>query len=278
MDDDNILSEVETLILMVLETGSAKECKERVTKCHTVPGWEIVNDDQGKLLKLPDMAPSSVFTTQLGTDGHERLFSRDYKDLLCHPVEIFGDSAETAMIVKDTLTVKWTGFRRLKKPPEHVVCLGKADIWYEHHYREYTQGGKPFYQKRLAIFDKNGRPLPAKKYSHWVSYDNGIDTILHASLIEDALRAESMLATISDVSELKFPVPLDSYKELFIIRDAPLTTAGRKKAILHWVAKHLRTSPKGKESQVKAHTRGVDTFDLAGIKVTLTPNVRRMAA
>ena len=276
MNDDNILSEVETLILMLLETKSARESKEVVIKCHSVPGWQIVNDDQGKLLKLPDMSPSSAFTTQLGTDGNERLFSRDFRDLLCHPVDILGDTAETVLLDNDT--VKWTGFRRLKKMPSHVVCLGKADILYEHHYRQFTQGAKPVYQKRLAIFDKSGRPLPAKKYSHWVSYDNGIDTILHASVIEDAMRAGSMLATISDATELKFPVPLDSYKELFIIRDAPLTPAGRKKAILHWVAKHLRTSPKGKESQVKAHTRGVDTFYLAGIKVTLTPNVRRMAA
>lgn len=275
MKEENILSEIETLILMLLEAKDSKESKERVVIPKNKDGYVLFGSDQGKLLHLPDMHPSSSFSAQIGEGENERLFSCDYTDLLTHPREIFGEESETVLVDKNTDTVKWTGFRRLRKPPKSVVCLGKADSWYEMHYREYGQFGRSAYQKRLAVYSKEGRPLPSKKYSHWVSYDDPASSgILHASLIEDAHRSGTMLASVSEAAEIKFPVPIDSYKEIFIIRDAPLTAAGKRKAILHWVSKHLRKTGCGRNSEVKEHTRGVDTFNIAGFNIKLSPNVR----
>jgi len=270
-----VVSEIEDMVLMLLEAKNTRElARERVIIPKNKDGYVLFGGDQGRLLHIEDMYPESAFITQIGGEN-DRLFSADFRDLIAHPCDILGERAETALIDNETGTVKWTGFKRMKKPPKGVVCVGKADAWYEMHYREFSETGRSAYQKRLAIFAKDGRPLPAKKQSHWVSYDDdAYSGILHASFIEDAMRAETMLATVSDATELKFPVPLETYKDLFIIRDAPLTTSGRRKAILHWVGGHLRNSTNGK-SKVKTHTRGVDVFDIGGIKVTLTPNCRR---
>lgn len=120
---------------------------------------------------------------------------------------------------------------------------------------------------------RNGTPLPAT--AHGISICNpkfdGSALIMTASIIEDAYRANTMLATVKDDTEIKFPVPLDDYKNVFADRDGPMTGA-RRKAIIHWVATHLRHSTRGLEYEVKRHTRGVQEFTIDGLRIRLTPN------
>ena len=92
-----------------------------------------------------------------------------------------------------------------------------------------------------------------------------------ASMIEDSHRSNTMLAAVKDATEIKFPVPLDDYKDVFADRDGPMNGA-RRKAIVHWVARHLRNSIRGKEHSVKRHTRGVQEFTIDGLRIRLTPN------
>lgn len=280
MDDDNIISSLETMILMALDANMGEAPAQGVIgRSKKRDGSQSFRKvDAGVMLQFPNMTPVSAYTTEFGDSGEERLYTTDPDFLGAHPADIFGDEAEVSVLGDDFL--RWVGMRRLRKPPRGLIYFGRPSHFYEYHYREVTLGGKQQYVKRVIPFSSTGKPLLARMSGALIC-NPGVEgdyAVLMASIIEDSCRADTMLAEFCDTAGIKFPVPLDSYKALFIIRDAPLTPAGRKKAILHWVAKHLRTSPKGKEAKVKAHTRGVDTFDLAGIKVTLTPNVRRMAA
>jgi hypothetical protein len=141
------------------------------------------------------------------------------------------------------------------------------------HTRFVDSRGNGDYYKRLIPIDKTGRPLFAKIQGHSVCAPNkeGEMLIICSSVIEDAHRANAMLAAVKDATEIKFPVPLDEYKELFSDREGPYNGA-RKKAIVHWVAKHLRSSTRGKSHAVKQHTRGVQEFKIDGLRVRLSPN------
>jgi len=102
--------------------------------------------------------------------------------------------------------------------------------------------------------------------------------ILAASIIEDVGRTGCFTASVQDSAGVIFPVPYGAQVELFQLRDGPYTPGGRRKAILHWVAKHLRRSG-NKESPVKEHMRGVHEFTVDGLMIRLSANDEaRMAA
>jgi hypothetical protein len=92
------------------------------------------------------------------------------------------------------------------------------------------------------------------------------------SLKEDAHRTNTMLASFTEHVQIKMPVAIDNYKEIFIGRKAPLTQKGRKKAIIHWVAAHMRDTKNRKCCEVKRHIRGIQEFEIDGMKIKITPN------
>ncbi len=275
MDENINTDKLEDLILMALEAKIATDTGVLLERRNK--NWITTNEDQGKMLNFDEMVPTSFFSTLMMISGSEdesqgRLFTMDKDLLMCHPSEILGDTSEVALVAENGMTLKWSGYKRRKKPVKGVVCIGKPDIWYEQHYREFSllPNRKPICQKRVAVFTKEGSLLYAKKNSHIVS--DGDIAILNASIIEDATRANSMLACVSDAVTIKFPVPYDSYKELFIVRDSPLTEAGKRKAILHWVCSHMRSGRK-KDHLVKQHTRGINSFSMGGIRIEISPNL-----
>jgi hypothetical protein len=186
---------------------------------------------------------------------------------------VFREGAEVVVFNDDGSRFQWSGFRKRKRLPKRVISTGTPDAIYEYHYRCVGADIRPHYQKRLILFDAKGRQMIAWIQGHIVSPDRQASPwpILMASIIEDANRTGTVLASVTDSLEIKFPIPLDAYKELFIVRDAPLTPAGRKKAILHWVSKHLRNTP-SKTVAVAGHTRGVDVFDIGGFRISLKHN------
>lgn len=265
---------VDTLETMLILAMSAKSDSTIKDINHRVSAkTSIYEFDANKIFKFPKRLIRSAYTADLTGD---RLFVTEAKELLTHPAEIYGSTAEVLLLTDDRL--KWTGFNKLNKKPNSTFALGKASHWYEMHYREVFINGTESYVVRPTAFDSKGNTLRIKLCDTWLDHSKNyqITAVTSASLIEDAHRSNAMLATVSEVDvgvELKFPVPLDAYKELFALRDGPYTSS-RRKAILHWVAKHLRKGKDDKKIEVKQHTRGVSDFVLDGLKIHLTVNGR----
>lgn len=264
MNDNIVLDKIETLILMSLDAKKATKVAEidagifgRQTR------------DQGDLLNFGEMSPSSAFTIDIRDEN--RIFTDSPELLLDHPAEIIGDSAEIVLLDGDVL--RWRGYRKLKKPPRGVCCIGKPSHWFEAHLRDVTASGVAEYSKRIVAINKAGNPLPTKVYGHWGCSPifEGSHLIMCSSIIEDAHRANTFLVSIKDETEIKFPVPIGDYKEVFSGREGPMS-GSRKKAIIHWVSKHLRMSKQGGMHDVKKHTRGIHEFTIDGLSIRLTPN------
>ena len=265
---DQATDTLETLILMALDANHGQTVPGTLRRDKSTGAVEELRD-QGELLRIGEMRPESSYTFDM-TDT-DRIFATTKDYLVTHPAEVLGDAAETIMMSDNIL--KWYGFRRMKAAPRGVACLGKASHWYEMHMRMVAPNGAGAYYKRVIPLSRNGSPLPAKVQSHNVCSPGieGVSLMLAASVIEDAHRAGTMLAEVKDATEIKFPVPLNDYKNVFADREGPMTGA-RRKAIVHWVACHLRHSTRGNEYEVKRHTRGVQEFTIDWLRIRLTPN------
>lgn len=263
-----IMDDLETMILLALDANH-EGVVTGVTRRDKASGGIEELRDQGELLNFSPMHPNSSYTVDM-SDG-ERIYGTTKELLLTHPAEVLGDESEVVLL--DSGTLKWRGFRRLRKPPRGVACLGIASHWYEMHMRFVSSSGTGEYFKRVVPLSRTGAPLLAKAQGHNVCTPRleGEMLVLCASVIEDAHRANTMLASVRDATEIRFPVPLDDYKAVFAGRDGPMKD-GRRRAIVHWVAQHLRNSTHGKEHAVKKHTRGIEEFMIDGIRVRLTPN------
>lgn len=263
-----LIDDLETMILLSLDANHEGVVLV-VSRRDKASGSIEELHDQGELLHFDHMLPNSSYTVDM-SDG-ERIYGATKDLLMAHPADVLGDESEVMLLDKGTL--KWRGFRRLRKPPRGVACLGIATHWYEMHMRFVSANGSGEYYKRVVPLSRTGAPLLAKVQGHNVCTPRleGEMLVLCASVIEDAHRANTMLASVKDATEIRFPVPLDDYKAVFAGRDGPIKD-GRRKAIVHWVAHHLRHSTRGKEHAVKKHTRGVEEFMIDGIRVRLTPN------
>ena len=270
---DDVTDKLETLILMALDANHGHSVPGTIRREKSTGAVQELHD-QGELLDFDEMRPSTAYTFDMA--DKERIFTTSTDYLVTHPADVLGDEAEVVMIGDGML--KWRGYRRLRRAPKGVACLGRATHWYEMHMRFVTGNGAGEYYKRVVPISRDGKPLLAQAQGHNVCTPNleGEMLVLCASVIEDAHRANTILAAVRDATEIKFPVPLDDYKDVFAERDGPMNGA-RRKAIVHWVAQHLRHSTRGKEFAVKKHTRGVQEFIIDGLRIRLTPNAQAQA-
>jgi len=269
---EEVTDRVETLILMALDANHTHQCRTTpILRNRTSKTSSTVLEihDQGDSLPFETMCPDSAYTHDL-VGG--RIYATHHTSLAAHPAEVLGDEAEIALFSERDMLFKWRGFRRLPRPPKGLAWLGIATHWYEMHQRIVSQAGHGTYTKRVIPIDRSGNPLPATYHGNVICMPGaeGITLILCASVIEDALRANTMLAQVRDATEIKFPVPIGCYKSVFAGRDGPWA-GDRRKAIVHWVASHLRRSLRGTEHVVQEHTRGVQEFRLDGMRVRLSP-------
>lgn len=257
------------MILMALDANSEHTVLTGNVIRQKKSDLKRVEYDTGHFIKIDPMLPSSSYTFD-ATDP-ERIFACHPEYLMNHPSDIVGNSAEIIML--DACGVlKWYGFRRTRKPKE-IVCIEKADQWVEFHCRRTFETGSSDYTKRLIPLNKNGVPLTAffQKSKVCDPMIEGLSLITSCSVIEDAHRSNAMLASVKDATEIKFPVPLNDYKQLFSERDGPYSS-GRRKSIIHWVASHLRKKTDGGASVVSKHTRGIQEFVIDGLKIRIEPN------
>lgn len=227
---------------------------------------EFVDYDITERVRCDDMTPNSIFTADM-TESRLLAITPDY--LMAHPADIIGDELEAALFCDDV--IKWQGYRKCKAPPRRVAALGRIAAWYEHHYRVIRPDGTGTYQKRFVPLSRSGHAVIAKMDG--LIMCNPAEATLNmcgvCSIAEDSARTNTMLASIADAVEVKFPVPLDAYKDVFALRDAPMTPSGRRRAIVHWVAGHIRRSTNGNDHKVARHTRGVEEFTIDGLRVRL---------
>lgn len=252
MSNKEKVDDIETLILMALETDNINKL--------------------GSVHHTEGMQPNSMYARDICDENRVDAFSPDY--LLCHPSETLGTEAEI-LVVDDTKYAGWLGFRQLPKKPKGLTYFGKASHFYELNSRIVFTAGKRQGVNTVIALDKLGRVIPSTftlKRGEKVSDPTRTDLVCMAcSIIEDAHRSNAMLAAVKEGKEIKFPVPLDDYKEVFYSREAPLAN-GKKKAIAHWVAKHIRQTPTGKTTTVKKHIRGVKDIVVDGLNINIQLN------
>lgn len=266
--------DVETGILMLLETGDTS----------ATSGWMQTGRRGEYILKEVDvsttairgeMSPKDAFTFDMAcdADGEDGRWYTDRHDILLRPVwEILGDKNEIFAYSPEKAV--WTGFRRISQLPKFASALGKPFAVYEMHCRTVFGNGARDYGKGIVAFNGKGGPLPIKLrgVGRADTSANSINAILCASIIEDAMRPNAFLASVSDAVTLKFPVAAGAHKDFFSLRDAPLDKAGRRKAILHWVRQHSRTTKNEQMTSVVRHTRGVKELIVDGLTVRLEAN------
>jgi len=262
-----VMDELESMILMSLDANNNYQKKNYTTyKNNNV---ECVSTRAENSLRFDDMKPKSCFTMDMSDDS--RIYTGNYNLLLNHPSEIIGSEKEV-MIFRDNKTMSWCGIRKTKKPL-NVSTIGKASFWYEMHFRDISFDNKQTYSRAVVPINNNGKPLLAKLQKSWTCNSNMMKYFIYlSSVIEDSFRPNAMLATVKDSTEIIFPVPLDDYKNIFLDREGPMSGA-RKKAIIHWVAKHIRKSKKGNSHNVKKHTRGVDNIIVDGLNINIQANI-----
>lgn len=256
MNADIGLDKVETLLAHLLCSDKRKP---------------TFNDALLRTLSFEEMSPKRTYTAQISGD---RIYTGDPKMLL-HPMqELLGQECECALIAEDC--IKWMGFRRLRKAPRGAWAPVLRPTWYEVHSLQILPDGSSRYEVDCLAISSKGVPLTVQHERCIIARPGDMTTqwsaVFTASLVEDATREGCLIATVQDQVALRFPVPIGEHRDLFALRDAPLTPSGRRKAILHWVSRHTRATPRLKNADVSAHWRGVRTLRIDGLCVTLEPN------
>lgn len=265
---EKVTDKLETMILMSLDAKHTN-CVHGSLRKNPTTREEEIGFDVCEAIAPADMDIKSSFTFDMTDSG--RIYSKDPAALLGHPSEIIGDENEIVLLSEQHLT--WLGFRIAKKAPRGLAFVGKPACFYELHWRTINAEGRGSYKKSFVGLSSHGKRIPTFFQGRPTSLQDADGTIcLAASMIEDAHRANTMLAAVKDATEIKFPVPLGDYKDVFSEREGPMNGA-RRKAIIHWVSKHLRHSTNGKDHEVKRHTRGVQEFIIDGLRVRLAPNL-----
>lgn len=270
MSETEVLDRVEDVIIYALEGRAAKNHDCVPTETIRMRGEARQGFDVSSLLKFQPMYPNSMYVPSLECDN-DRLYATSSEYLVRHPADTLKDGAEVAFIYKGGL--KWIGLRRTSKP-KNLYELGGACAWYEAHFRYIFLNGASSYLKRVIAFSETGNQCPVKTRIGNVLVCSRSEMeyfFVPVSVIEDTHRAQTMLATVSDAAEIKFSVPLDDYKQMFSSRNAPMQN-GRRKAIIHWVASHLRKRRDKDPVRVKKHVRGVDRIEIDGLKISISPN------
>lgn len=232
---------------------------------YTMPRW-LDGGMATMTTEFPTRVPTMAYASSW-LDG-DRLFTTNHNLLLKHPSELIGDGSEIMTISGGNST--WIRLEPVHRVPRNVTVAGRAHYFAAMHVRHIEASGMQSYYSTLIPFSRAGFPLAAQWRGAWVSKptDLGKQAILVCSMIEDAQRPNAMLASVRDSVELTFPVSEDAYLDAFALRDAPNTAQGRRRALLHWVAKHMRTTKRGR-NEVKRHMRGVTEFDMGGYRVRL---------
>lgn len=263
---NDIADSLETMILMLLEAKDAKY--KDFDETRKIFHKNTLFKPKSMKSFVEEMYPNKTYAADYSIQDFDK--AGFFNPINIHPAEILNDECEMAFINKNTII--WIAFRKINKIPKGYSYLGKASFLYEFHVRDYGLNQKSTYSNNICPLDKNGKYLTV--YQNGKLFNNqSINNApnLVSSFVYNSLNSNSMLAEVTDATKVLFPVPLDDYKEVFSKRDLQPTEM-RRKAILHWVAKHIRKSVNKNNHLVKKHTRGIDEFTVDGLKVKISAN------
>lgn len=260
------------LIGMLEARDIENDPKAEVISGKAPTGSWVTSNPIDMVLKNEVMTPSDAYTFDLAdaekTPEDGRWYAHTVDGLVRPLWETCGDVAELTLHWNNVTT--WLGLRRRHKLPKGVATLGVAHAIYEMHSRQIS--GLRSYHKDLVALNSKGNFIPVQCMGQPNGAKSNKMACLVASVIEDALRPNAMLATLSDAMTLRFPVGVGAHLDFFRLREAPMTPAGRRKAILHWVRSHRR---KANDVLIKQHTRGVQEIVMDGLRVRLEANESR---
>jgi hypothetical protein len=249
-----------------------------VTQWHEAGGKQCGKEMQrvalDTALGLRPVGIRDVVCTDLFDRG--RIFSCDPSYLVNHPRKTLGAGVSTAILDEASGVFKVMSYKRLGAQPDHVWTMTRTPVrdWYRVTYRaiDVMSGLAPTTTSYVGLAD-NGEEVPyrIRRWNERVEEERGM-TVMVCSLIEDAHRVDAVRLIVSegDVS-LCIPVKYGAHLDALALRDAPMTSRGRRKAVLHRVREHLRATL-SEDAKVRAHTRGVTEVTFDGMRIAIEPN------
>lgn len=162
-------------------------------------------------------------------------------------------------------------FRRVDRLPQEVrrTCLGAA---YEHVTIFPQNNGKMRAVRRFNVLQKNG------EFRHCHNVHGNLDPIAtHNEEIAmgimmfgvQDMRNQWIITAHNEVSTVSVGAYADVVKSLLYARQAPLTSTGRKRPILHLVQAHKRRIREGIDIDIRSFIRGVQEIEMDGIKYSV---------
>jgi hypothetical protein len=126
---------------------------------------------------------------------------------------------------------------------------------------------------------RRGKPPPSIHYYAQIA----LDTAAALSVVADFRNLwcveteEDVVGSAKIRTPLRLGVNATLVKSLFYARSTPLTEAGRKRPILHWVRSHQRRLAAGVDVDIAKHLRGIVAFEMAGFPFRITQPTRGRA-
>jgi hypothetical protein len=267
---------IEESILYLLETKDIQ------------PGW-------GGKFKLPD---HSKFVDVARPDNPRLMVERAVPGEQTRPhIKMdeltVPDQTEVCMLMSKEEQVEffvprftWTLFRRIKKLPRgiHTVGFVRRPVHIECHNRTImADGGIAASYVTLFTIDYHRNialPVSIERFRTTLAdYSEAgirreIDRInklfsCFAAAISNPPDPSLWKLQIKESARCWFAHDEHCVKELCDLRDGPLV-GNRRKAVLHWVADHLRRTPNGNYVDVQKHLRGISEFNIDGINFNIT--------
>lgn len=275
---NNDRDRLETAIILALHSGKMMDAKGKAIK--NGDGWELQEIHLDQFCPTKNMKPKDCFITEGRGD---RLYTADLSQIVVDPVSAIGARLETMMVCDDG-SLKWNGIRPMN-PPRGLAAISNRPVrWFEFHFRHIGNDGRNIVYVRRPFCISNGDVVMIRVMGSWRGFNPESDRAemreqlaLVLSVYEDAVRENSYLATVEDGVRLSFPVGSEAYREYFALRDAPTKTpTGRRNPILHWCAKHIRRTPRGKDTSVRRHERGVSSITVGPMTLSLESNEGRL--
>lgn len=228
-----------------------------------------------KTSALPIRRQNKYVTFSFGpdTDEEHRLFSADMEMLLKVPDSSFGVIMVTDSIVKES------SFTKLNNVPRGYAAFGSYDSVWQFDFVGTATSNLKAEHIQMVMAVKNRKVVvlypvqtPRQILTMFRQRDNkkaSESFAVSSSVLEDYALNQFWHVDITDTVTISTYAKERDVKSFLDIRTAPITKAGQRKSVLHWVSGHRRKIG-DKTTEVVKHLRGLDHFELGGFDVAIT--------
>jgi hypothetical protein len=281
---DKIIDAVDTAVIYIL---GAEESTTSRNERRRIGEYEVTEFGADKYLRASTPKSPWCFMSGIG-DADERLVSTNPR-LLREPfTELIGGFSEALLMSPGG--ARWIGCEHLRKRPKRILtipgvrefyCITQIDM-------DVALRGKSY--AACVGVTSNGQivacPAEQEGFKNTYQVNRGkmpwrdtVDmAVAFASMIDDFTLADRWKVSFSADRAMSFSTTAEGAREAFAFRDAPLSPAGRRKAILHWVRAHGRKKQGGGIAEVPKHLRGITEFTAGGVDIRIeSPTKERTA-